>query len=253
VSVPIDPAMLWPLALVIAVTLVVDRARAARRRARLNRALHELRRPLQSLALTATSQREPADATSHPDSLDLVLVALGDLDGAINGAPPRLERTCVHVRSLVDAAIDRWRGAAAGSGRALRLGWHANNAAVLADAARIAQALDNLIANAIEHGGILIGIEVRLHEGTVRIAVRDGGPARVAGKPSHGRDGRRGHGLAIAAGIAAAHGGRLLFERGHGGSIACLELPLAPPPAELAAGPTSGRPRPEASGSSAVA
>ena len=41
----------WPLGVTLAAALVGDRVRKARRRAALNRALHELRRPLQALAL----------------------------------------------------------------------------------------------------------------------------------------------------------------------------------------------------------
>jgi K+-sensing histidine kinase KdpD len=230
VSELLDPAVIWPLGLVMAATLLVDRAREARRRARLNRVLHELRRPLHSLALAAGSEPEPGIALPASGALELALLALADLDGAINGVPPRLEPSRVSARALVESALDRWRGIAARSGRALELRWHAGEVSVLVDAQRVAQALDNLLANAIEHGGLLITVEARLCDRGVRIAVGDVGRATRCAESAHGRDGRRGHGLAIAAAIATAHGGRLLFQHGSDRAQATMELPLAPGP-----------------------
>ncbi len=47
----------WPMALTLATVGVVERVRSRRRRLRLNRALHELRRPLQALALVSSARR----------------------------------------------------------------------------------------------------------------------------------------------------------------------------------------------------
>ncbi len=88
--------------------LAAVRVRESRRRSRLNRALHELRRPLQALALApAAGFRRGAPAT--PDSLDLALAALEDLDGAVNGAPAAIRLRPIAGRALISAAVERWR------------------------------------------------------------------------------------------------------------------------------------------------
>jgi signal transduction histidine kinase len=238
-------AGIWPLALTMAALFAGIRFDRARRRASLNRALHELRRPLQALALA-----RPHRPRTAPDPVDLALVALTDLDHAINGSQRAVELAPVPARALVEAAVERWRVPSARAGRALELRWEAGGVSVLADRARIAQALDNLLVNAIEHGGLLIRIDAILCERGVRIAVRDSGRPRRGqdddrpGGPGRARDHRRGHGLAIAAAIIEAHGGRLLYEHGRPWTVAILELPLAPGSGarELAAVASADRP-----------
>jgi signal transduction histidine kinase len=97
---------------------------------------------------------------------------------------------------------------------------------VLADPARVAQALDNLIDNALRHGGLRVTVNTELCAAGVRIAVRDTGGAIEASRGSG--DGRHGHGLEIVSRVAAEHGGRFLMHRTAAGATATLELPLAP-------------------------
>ena len=209
----------WPLALTMATALVGGmRAREARRRGALNRALHELRRPLQSLAL----EKPEGDRAT---SVDLALVALADLDSAINGMAPELRPRPVSCRALVEACVERWRAPAARASRSLQLRWRAGAPLVMADPPRIAQALDNLLANAVEHGGPRIVVDARLGRHGVEVVVADTG-ARMP-RRRMGRDPRRGHGLRVAAEVAAAHGGRLLVRRAASGTVAVLQLPLA--------------------------
>jgi signal transduction histidine kinase len=214
----------WPAALAVA-AVGVAWARATRLRGRLNRALHELRRPLHALALSQGRGPSP-DRHASPDTLELALSALDDLDRQLNGSPASLRPVRVPARVLAEAALERWRVPAARAGRALELRWAAGAAIVRADPTRTAQAIDNLLANAIEHGGLLITIRATVHGGRVRLSVTDSGA--VGPRPSQGpRAAARGHGLAIASAIAAAHGGRLLAERNGAGVTASLELPLA--------------------------
>jgi hypothetical protein len=65
----------WPLALTVAAFLVRERVRGDRRRGALNRALHELRRPLQALALGADdASRDGGSANGDgPGKLALAL------------------------------------------------------------------------------------------------------------------------------------------------------------------------------------
>jgi signal transduction histidine kinase len=220
----------WPLCLMLAVVIAGDRVREARRRRGLNRALHELRRPLQALVLAAG----PADGPG-PHAVRVALAALGDLDRAINGGPRRLARRPIACRALVEPAVERWRGPAAAARRSLVLNWRAGSPLVIADPDRIAQALDNLIDNALRHGGLRVRVEASLSPIGVRIAVTDGGPARFGRKREH--DPRHGHGLEIVAAIASEHGGRFEMRRGPAGTTAILELPRAPGPLPLARDP----------------
>src|SRR5204862_1198189 len=61
----------WPLGLTLAAVAAGDRVREARRRASLNRALHELRRPVQSLVLASS-----ADPGPGPHAIRVTLAAL---------------------------------------------------------------------------------------------------------------------------------------------------------------------------------
>jgi signal transduction histidine kinase len=203
------------------------------RRAALNEALHELRRPLQALALAVGAGR--AGATGVESSLFLVTAAVDRLDEEINGRGPECARRAVPVRPLLDAAVLRWRSHARRAGGELSL-VGAPPSVVEGDPLGLAQALDNLIVNAIEHGGPIVEVGARRHGHRVRIAVADSGrsaaPVVWRGSPGSflarltGRR-RRGHGLAVVRRVARVHDGRFELRRSELGSVAALELPLA--------------------------
>jgi two-component system, OmpR family, sensor histidine kinase TctE len=217
----------WALGLGLTILVAGERLREARRREALNRALHELRRPLQSLVLCSAAEGEPG---SH--AIRVALAALGDLDAEINGGRRPFEPRPVVCRALVQPAVERWRGIAAASDRSLVLRWRAGSAVVMADPERLAQALDNLIHNAIRHGGLRVQVEARAFAAGVRISIADSGAPRPGG--SAGRDPRHGHGLRVVAAVAAQHGGRFLVRASPAGTTATLELPFASvgPPAD---------------------
>ncbi len=98
----------------------------------------------------------------------------------------------------------------------------------MADPERLAQALDNLIHNAILHGGLRVRVEAAVFAGGVRIAVADSGPTSSAARRRPGP--RHGHGLRVVSAVAAEHGGRFLLRTSPDGTRAILELPFAPTP-----------------------
>jgi len=200
----------------------------------LNLALHELRRPLQALLLLEDGGGRPAAAppvASRRGLLELAASALQDLDGTLNGESPARPPRRFSCRESVMACMERWRPQAAGAD-GIRVYWDAGPAPVEGDAARLAQALDNLVSNALEHGGppiVVTGAEVA---GRLRITVANGvGPGPVRGDP----DPRRGHGTEVVSQVASAHGGRFALCHTGSGYVAALELPLAEPGYSLAA------------------
>lgn len=212
-----------PLAATLMAATARGRVRRLRHRSALNRALHELRRPLQTLVLCSGPAKGPG---GH--ALRVALTALDDLDREINGQSRPVELRPVDCRALVQPAVERWRGVAAATRRALTLRWRAGSASVLADPGRVAQALDNLIDNALRHGGLRVSVDADLCAGGVRITVRDSGGATKPARRS--RDPRHGHGLEIVSRVAAEHGGRFRMLQTASGATATLELPLAPRP-----------------------
>ncbi len=216
----------WLLALAPAALLVRGRAIERRRQRELNRGLHELRRPLQTLALS--SGRNGAGAPKG--FLELAMSALGDLDRTVNGTAGTGQRQeIVSCRDLVVATVGRWR--ASTPDLDLQLYWDADSALLQAFPERLSQALDNLIANALEHGRPPLTLTGCVVSSRLRITLSDRGPV-VAPNGANGsgpdRD-RRGHGLALVSEVAAVHGGRFALSRSRRGTVAALELPLADP------------------------
>lgn len=223
------------LAASTALVLAAQGLRAGRRRSALNEALHELRRPLQALALAGpgVAPRPVAEWT-----LQMANAALLRLDREINGdaGPAPMPAEAVAVAPLVEAAVERWTARAALAGGSLELRWLAAGATIRGDRCGLAQALDNLLANAIEHGGEAVVLEASRAGDSLRLAVIDrGGPrprprsvrgrARALAGRLHGGD-RHGHGLAVVRRTVAAHGGRFALRRQPDRTVATIELPL---------------------------
>jgi signal transduction histidine kinase len=202
--------------------------REGRRRSALNEAMHELRRPLQVLSL-ALPDRLPADAAVD-SSLRLAADALDRLDRRINGNEAAVAAVRFSPRSLLAEAVLRWKGQAALAGGSLTLRWRAGEAAVAVDPIGFAQAVDNLISNAIEHGGAKVTVEAWTAGRFLAVSVRDSGrPASAAGRRGRrSRGGRRGHGLRLVSGFSSAAGGSFELRREAGGSVATIRLPLSP-------------------------
>lgn len=209
-----------------------------RRRSALNEALHELRRPLQALALAIP---EPELHAGTESSLRLAAAALERLEREINGpafADGGAGGEPIRLRTLTEAAIGRWRMSAARLGCSLALHWEAADPWVAGSRPALEQALDNLITNALQHGGRAVAVRVREAEGQVRLAVRDPGrsaSAAAGGRPRAGLAARllgrsrHGHGLRVVRRTAAAHRGDFVLRRSAAGTEAALILPALPP------------------------
>jgi signal transduction histidine kinase len=191
----------------------------------LNRALHELRRPVQALLLLeeGSSAAGSPPVASRRGLLELVTGALRDLDGALNGESPSRPPQRIAIRDLVLACVERWRPIAERRG-GFRVYWDAGPGPVEGDSARLAQALDNLFANALEHGGPPVVVTGARIAGRIRITIANGAPQRPA--PTRA-DPRRGQGTGIVSEVAGAHRGRFALCQTRSGCVAALELPLA--------------------------
>lgn len=218
-----------PVAASLALAGGLTNLREGRRRAALNEAMHELRRPLQVLSLTLPEDLPPAAPVES--SLRLATVALERLEREVNGDSSKETVTDASVTDLIDAAARRWSNAATLGGTRLRVPRSDESLFVVGDPFGLAQALDNLLSNAIEHGGEEVRIGCRREGEWVRISVTDTG-VRSSAKTNRRRvrrrgRGRRGHGLRVVARTAARHGGSFTLRRGPRGTEASLRLPLS--------------------------
>ena len=193
----------------------------------MNRALHELRRPLQALALLddRVAPGSPPGAARR-GLIEQAACALTELDGELNGAESQAARRLVSSREVVMAALERWRPATSESG-GIRVFWDAGPAPVAGDPVAMAQALDNLIANALEHGGPPLVVTGARVSGRLRLTLANG---RSGDERRHANgDPRRGHGVGIVRDFAESHAGRFALCETGSGCVAALELPIAEP------------------------
>jgi signal transduction histidine kinase len=209
-----------------------------RRRELVARACHELRGPLTALRLClATMERRGEAPPERLAALELELrragLALDDFAAARSGRRTIDRDEPVEVDDLLEEQFATWQVVAGAFQSTLLLGTLLPGAFVRGDRLRLAQAISNLVANAIEHGPGLVEISARrVGRGHVCIEVIDEGPglpspvAELTRRARAGR-GRRGRGLAIAAEIADRHGGRIVAAPARRGARIGLELPVA--------------------------
>jgi len=217
-----------PVAASLALAGGITSFREGRRRATLNEAMHELRRPLQVLSLALPV--DLAQAAPVESSLQLATVALERLDREINGASLGTVVAEVSVRELVEAAGQRWRKAAAADAGRIHLRLDGPEAFVEGNPFDLAQALDNLLSNAIEHGAGRVEIGWDCDGDRVCISVTDagasGGVKTGVRRRRRGGRSRRGHGLRVVSRIARAEGGSFTLRLNPHVTEACLRLPL---------------------------
>jgi two-component system OmpR family sensor kinase len=222
----------------------------ARERRLLSDASHELRTPLAVLRteaqLALRGERDAAELRAALESIgqeserlsrladDLLVLARAD-----RGRLP-LRTEPLDTGELLDAAARRARAAADAAGtRVVAHGDATDGPVALADPDRTAQALDNLVSNALAHGRGEVTLDARETAGWVELHVRDHGDGfphelleRAFERFSRGDPARSGEGtglgLAIVAAIAEAHGGTVGARNAPaGGADVWFSLPAA--------------------------
>ncbi len=194
---------------IVALVAGVHVVRGLRERAA--RVAHEVRGPLSAahLALHGAARRGdvgPLLVAALELELRRAALALED--------PSAARPHDVDLHALLTVQLQTWRDVAAAHDKTLTLEPGPDTALVHADVLRLVQALSNVIANAIEHGGPQIVIRT-VHAGDrIRVEVTDGGPglpasvAELSRRPRAGR-GARGRGLAITRAVLVHCGGRI--------------------------------------------
>jgi signal transduction histidine kinase len=201
---------------------------------RVARACHELRGPLTAVRLglqlgAGTGELSPARLRALDLELGRAALALDDLGVARSAPGPPRARLPVDVAQLIADSAEAWRPAAAARDVTLTVAWSGPSPAVWGDRLRLAQAIGNLISNAIEHGGGVVEVHGRGDTERVRVEVTDTGPGLPAPITLLARQprSRRGRGLAIAGAVARSHGGRLTAPPSETGARLVLDLPAA--------------------------
>ena len=219
--------------LALAVGLAIE---LRRRREMVARACHELRGPLTAVRLgLATMERRNEAPLERLAAIELDLrragLALDDFAAARSGRRAIDRAEPVEVAELLEEQYESWHAVAEAFDSTVRLGELLPGAMVNGDRLRLAQAIANLVANALEHGPGRVELSARaIGCRHVRIEVIDEGPGLPAPvaeltRRARGGRGRRGRGLAIAAEIAERHGGRLVAAPVARGARVGLELP----------------------------
>ncbi len=229
---------------------LLDRVEAAvaRERRLVSDASHELRTPLTTLRaevdLALRGERDPDELRAALESAaeeaermtrladDLLVLARAD-----QGRLP-LHAQPVRTHVLLEDAATRAGAAARERGREIMVDGDGGAASVLADRDRAAQALDNLVTNALRYGDGRVELSAHADGDLVELHVSDEGRGfsddivghafERFGRGSEARAGGSGSGLglSIVDAVARAHGGRAgVRNRPGGGADAWIGLP----------------------------
>jgi signal transduction histidine kinase len=216
-------------------------ATAERIRAFSANAAHELRTPLTAMLgevqVTLRRERSPAEYQAALRVVEEETTRLGRLVEMLlalaRGDAGTLEPTATRFDLERATRLARDRAASAHAGAEARLILRSAPATAVGDPLLTGRVLDNLIDNALRHGGTHVEIAVERAGEVVRVSVSDDGPGVPAGiRPRvferFSREGNQGSGfglgLAIARGLAEAQGGRLWLDEAAPGARFVLEL-----------------------------
>jgi signal transduction histidine kinase len=214
-------------------------------------AAHELRGPLCAVRLAIATLDRTSDQAGVRQgrlaAIDAELrragLAVDDLAAAFDATRAGARRELFDLHELLAESEPVWESVAGAHGAVLHVHHGGRPAVVLANRMRLAQAIGNLVANGCEHGGGVIGVQVRASGERLRVEVSDQGPglpapvSELSRRTMSRRGSRRtvraarGHGLAVAGRVAEELGGRLAAAPARRGARLVLELPAARPPA----------------------
>jgi signal transduction histidine kinase len=207
---------------------------------------HGIRNPLAGIRLAAQLGLETTGAEPVRENLEDVLRAVGRLEAQVRGVldfarpfEPRLESVDLPavMRTAVEAAASRMDQARV----TVALHFPPTLPPVLADRAHLVQAVQELLANAIDAmpGGGRVTIDAQAEDGerpVVQLAVQDEGPGippemsdRIFQLFQTSKPTGTGVGLAVVRKIMERHGGRVTLDpHTTRGARFVLELPVAP-------------------------
>lgn len=225
-------------------------------------AAHQLRTPLTGLRLRLEAaglksddpalRRDLEAAEREAERLARTVTDLLTL-AREGGRPPPV--AALPLREAVEDALDRWTRVAAERDCEVELDDRSAGAAVAASNGDVAQILDNLIENAIEHTptGSAVRVELSVEGSWAQVAVSDAGPGLAPdeeekvfdrfyrGSSQPGRPRGSGLGLTIVRVLAERWGGEATIANGpHGGARAVVRLPVDPGREGAAVSPTAG-------------
>ncbi len=207
---------------------------------------HELRSPLTSVKGFTATLLKSWERFGEEEKKHMLLTVNSDADrlgrliqdlldaSRIEAGRLRVVRRPMDPVRAAEEAVERARS----QGAEVELEVEVGLPQVRADPDRVSQVLDNLVSNAIRHGGGRVRLRVFRRDGELLYAVSDEGPGippedlgKIFGKfYGRGRGERKlgtGLGLYISRGIAEAHGGRLWAESQLGqGATFYFSLPL---------------------------
>jgi signal transduction histidine kinase len=203
---------------------------------------HEIRNPLNSIRLgLEVLQRRLGKGTARVEEIRGAMEEVDRLDRILSrllafGRPALEDRAFQKVAPLVDRAVAMVHKQSEQKGVSIQVEAGETEAPEAdVDGLQVEQVLINLLLNAIEAspagGAVRVGLD--REDGSVRIAVSDGGPGIPDSAREHvfdpyftTRNSGNGLGLAVSREVVAHHGGSLRFETGAEGTTFTMRLPI---------------------------